>query len=62
MSHRPSEKEYRQSEEAGESARRAGRGVETCPRYGMGEYGRIRAEAWRNGWERENKGNGRARR
>ena len=53
MSDRPSEREYRQSEEAGASARRAGRGVDTCPKYGMGESARIRVEAWRNGWERE---------
>lgn len=53
MSDARAKRDYQQAENAGASARRAGRGIDTCPRYGNGEAARIQAEAWRNAWERE---------
>lgn len=52
MSDERARKDWEQADQAGESARRAGRGIDTCPKYGMGEAARRQCEAWRNGWER----------
>lgn len=46
-------KQYEQAEQAGESARRAGKKRDQSPLYGMGDDGESLREAWRNGWDRE---------
>jgi ribosome modulation factor len=51
---KPSREQYEQAVNAGEAARRAGRKRDSCPIYGMGEYGRILQEAWYSGWDRVN--------
>lgn len=43
--------QWEQARLAGENARRAGRGREKCPLYGMGDDGRALQEAWLSGWE-----------
>lgn len=45
--------QYSQAENAGESARRAGKKRDQSPLYAMGEDGETLREAWRNGWDRE---------
>ena len=50
---RPTERQWRQAEEAGESARRAGRPRTSCPLYGHGEYGELMREAWCIGHDRQ---------
>lgn len=36
--------------EAGRWAAEAGRGIETCPLFSMGELGKAWRDAWRTGW------------
>lgn len=45
------EAELAQSREAGESARRAGRELKTCPTYAIGRAGEDRRRAWTEAWE-----------
>lgn len=42
--------ELEHARQAGENARAAGRGIDTCPLYAMGEDGRRWQAAWRQGW------------
>lgn len=50
---RPTERQWKQAEEAGESARRAARPRTACPMFGMGEYGELMREAWYIGFDRQ---------
>ncbi len=43
--------QYEQARLAGENARRAGRGRDKCPLYGMGQDGRAMQDAWYAGWD-----------
>lgn len=42
-----------QAREAGRWAREAGRGIETCPTYAIGQQGYEMRAAWRSGWAEE---------
>lgn len=39
-----------EAREAGRNARERGRGMDTCPEYGMGEEAYRARKAWRLGW------------
>lgn len=39
-----------QARVAGGWAREAGRGIESCPTYAIGEQGAPYRQAWRDGW------------
>lgn len=54
MSDRPNQREYLTAEAGGESARRVGKPITKCPAYGNSPKAKILAEAWVNGWVREN--------
>ncbi|MBN8262405.1 MAG: hypothetical protein J0L59_08780 [Xanthomonadales bacterium] len=43
--------QYHRAEDAGRAARRAGRGRDTCPLYGMGRDEALLREAWWNGYD-----------
>lgn len=47
MSRYPTDEEARQ---AGRWAREAGRGLDSCPEYGLGEEACRARKAWRAGW------------
>jgi len=41
--------------QAGRYARQAGRGLESCPRYGITPESRDEARAWQQGWHDEDR-------
>lgn len=45
-------RQYLQAEEAGASARRAGKPRTACPDFGSGRDAATLAEAWQRGWDR----------
>ena len=47
-----SRRQYMQAEEAGASARRAGKPITACPDFGSGRDAATLAEAWHMGWKR----------
>lgn len=49
MNHR----QWSQAYDAGRSARRAGSGRDSCPRYGIIPEAREMADRWRQGWDDE---------
>ena len=49
------ESEYPREYQAGRYARQAQRDENRCPFYEMGDEGRRRREAWRRGWNDEDK-------
>lgn len=49
-----SKRQERQLLEAGATARRDGRGINTCPHHGMAEEASLQGIAWRLGWAVEN--------
>lgn len=46
-----SRRDFDHAYESGGAARRAGRSIDTCPRYGMGEDARTLADRWREGYQ-----------
>jgi len=45
---------------AGRSARQAGRGIDTCPRYGITPDARLLVERWKEGWDDEDQARAKA--